>query len=350
MIVQTYFPQKLSPSQYDSFLASGWFRGSVMLYKMDLLCIEDDVFSVVNIRLNLKRFEYSKSQRKIKRNVENKFRVTMGLASPNDAKEALYVQQKSKFKGFIHATLHDYLNSGFHNTVFDTRELCVYDGNKLIAVSYFDIGEKSMASLLGLYDGDYEQYSLGVYTMLREIEYGMAHLKWYYPGYILDKPSSFNYKLRLGPVEYYNSNKRWSRYEQFNPEETIAFRLKRCLDLLRIELKAEDLPFEEKMYPFFSMGYMGYWNTEFIKFPYFMVLQQQGDRTLLASFNLESNAYELIQAELTPSYDHLINMEMSAEFGNSKRYHLELLHTHAHVLTEHEVSVFVNECKLFLKR
>ena len=44
----------------------------------------------------------------------------------------------------------DYLSAGFAGTVFDTREVCVYDGDRLIAVSYFDLGEQSMASLLGL--------------------------------------------------------------------------------------------------------------------------------------------------------------------------------------------------------
>ena len=53
MLVQTHFPRSLSRSRHDQYLASGWFRGSVMLYKMDLLCIDESLFSVVNIRMNL---------------------------------------------------------------------------------------------------------------------------------------------------------------------------------------------------------------------------------------------------------------------------------------------------------
>ena len=37
MLVQTHFPRKLAPQRYDQYLASGWFRGSVMLYKVDLM-------------------------------------------------------------------------------------------------------------------------------------------------------------------------------------------------------------------------------------------------------------------------------------------------------------------------
>ena len=62
MLVQTHYPRQLSRSRYDQYLASGWFRGAVMLYKMDLVCIDNEVYSVVNIRLNLEHYKVSKSQ------------------------------------------------------------------------------------------------------------------------------------------------------------------------------------------------------------------------------------------------------------------------------------------------
>jgi len=65
MLVQTHFPQKLSPKRYDQYLASGWFRGSIMLYKMDVLCMENMLLSVLNIRLDLRKNVLSKSLRKI---------------------------------------------------------------------------------------------------------------------------------------------------------------------------------------------------------------------------------------------------------------------------------------------
>ena len=46
MLVQTHFPRQLSRVRYDQYLASGWFRGAVMLYKMDLLCLDNDLYSV----------------------------------------------------------------------------------------------------------------------------------------------------------------------------------------------------------------------------------------------------------------------------------------------------------------
>ena len=172
-----------------------------MLYKMDLLCIDAKVYSVVNIRLDMDKHALSKSQRKVKRKVEKAFTVAIGPAKISQSRQRLYAAHKGRFKGFIHETLDEYLHAGFHSTVFDTQEVCVYDGDRLIAVSYFDLGDRSMASLLALYDAEYDHYSLGVYTMLKEIEYGQqTGRKWYYPGYVLDLPSAFDYKLKLGEM------------------------------------------------------------------------------------------------------------------------------------------------------
>ena len=132
---------------------------------------------------------------------------------------------KDRFKGFIHPTLNEYLTSGFHRTVFDTREVCVYDGDKLVAVSYFDVGDRAMASLIGLQHPDYRKFGLGIYTMLKEVEFGRsAGLKWYYPGYVLDLPSDFDYKLELGEFEYYTPTKRWGAFRNFDPSLTTGAR------------------------------------------------------------------------------------------------------------------------------
>ena len=48
MLVQTHFPRSLSRSGTTSTWP-GWFRGSDV-FKMDLLYIDEQLFSVVNIR------------------------------------------------------------------------------------------------------------------------------------------------------------------------------------------------------------------------------------------------------------------------------------------------------------
>lgn len=322
-----------------------------MLYKMDLLCLEGDVRSVVNIRLDLEKHSFSKSQRKLLRKCDERFTVTFAKAQANANKEVLYARMKSRFKGFIHPTLNDYLNSGMQQNVFDTAEVCVYDGDRLIAVSFFDRGDRSLASLLGLYDEQYSHCSLGIFTMLKEIEYGKRQgNRWYYPGYILDRESQFDYKLRLGEFEYYNQNQRWAKFEGFRPEETKGHYLRSRLTELIELLDSESLPYNEVLYPLFSMGYMGYWNTEFVKYPLFYTVALPGEQRLQFAFDLDMDAFVVNRVIDAPEYDHLVNMEVSGDLNNPGRYCMRLLMVSEHlmVIPRDEygmLRVFIEEAK-----
>ncbi len=351
MLVQTHFPRSLSRARYDQYLASGWFRGSVMLYKMDLLCLDERLFSVVNIRLNLGQHAPTARQRKVMRRVESRFTVTYAHAHPTAPKEALYAQHKARFKGFIHNTLTEYLSAGFQGTVFDTREVCVYDGDRLIAVSYFDLGEQSMASLLGLYDAEYARYSLGTYTLLKEAEYGVrTGRKWFYPGYILDRASDFDYKLRLGPMEHYTANKRWAKLENFKPETTTASSIERTTAALTSALDASGIAHRRWLYPYFSMGYMGPWSAFFMRLPVPIELGHDVEGMLVAGYDPEGQGYTLMHIHPCPDASQFLNMEPSAEFRNSRIYLNHLYQTGDTLLAHGSLDDVVNLAKRWSQR
>ena len=292
-----------------------------MLYKMDLLCVDADVFSVVNIRLGLDQYSIKKRHRKIKNRVESRFTITCGEVTLRDEHQRLYEQHKSRFKGFIHATLDEYLHAGFHSTVFDTMQICVFDGDTLIAASYFDLGERSMASLIGMYDEAYADYSLGIYTMLKEIEFGQStHRRWYYPGYVLDKPSSFDYKLQLGNMEYYTPSKRWGSHVNYDPKQTLAFGLRKAMSRLGKALKQEGIEFRKWHYPYFSMGYMPLWKNRFLHLPLVFELGHDHEGSLMMGFCPESQEYLLLRVNPCPDEQHFINMEQASEYTNGGVY------------------------------
>ena len=321
MLVQTHFPRKLSRTRYDQYLASGWFRGSVILYKMDLLCIDDEVYSVVNIRLKLEEFGLRKSQKKLLRKAHKRFDIQYGKATPNDDKERLYQEHKHKFKGFIHGSLEEYLYANFGKSVFDTREVCIYDGKRLVAVSYFDLGDLGMASLLGLYDKDYKNWSLGKVTMLKEIEFGLkTGRKWYYPGYVLDLPSNFDYKLELGKMEHYSNSRRWISYEKFDPTSTNAHAIRTKTKELSDELDLIGMSHRVWLYPYFSMGYIGPWNSFFLRAPSLIELGHDMKGMIAMSYSPEEDAYSLYRIHPCPDGPQFLKMEESVEFAESTKY------------------------------
>ncbi|NJL75726.1 MAG: GNAT family N-acetyltransferase [Saprospiraceae bacterium] len=102
------------------------------------------------------------------------------------SKELLYKKYKAEnFKNDIAVSLADALLDRQERNIYNTFECEIYDQEKLIAVSFFDLGATSISSIMGMYDPDYSDYSLGYYTMLLEIEYGQERgFEYYYPGYV----------------------------------------------------------------------------------------------------------------------------------------------------------------------
>ncbi len=322
MLVQYYYPFSLSPSRLDRYLAAGWFRNSIMLFKSRLLCMEGDLFNVVNIRLPLHNFTLSKSNKKLLKKNKQKFSYKINRASIDFDKERLYEAHKPRFKGFIYNDLHQFLYSDTISSVFHTYEIEVRDEDgKLVALSYFDKGQHSFASLIGIYDPAYAKYSLGTFTMLLELEYALSmDYKFYYPGYIFDKPSVFDYKLKLGDFEYYDWREKWKPYWNFRQMESCAGNLKNRNNDIKQELIKKKILFEEKMYPLFPLGYMEKTIDPFVKSPIFLEvkLPKQLKKTILFEYNCDENTYNVHLVSKCPEYNHLLKMQKNYLLQNDE--------------------------------
>ncbi|MEO0895022.1 MAG: hypothetical protein AAFY71_01290 [Bacteroidota bacterium] len=316
MLVEYYFPHALSPSRLDRYLAGGWFRSGPSLFRAQVLCLNGDAHSVVNIRTQLENFTFSKSLRKLYNKNSRKFRFEMGIARTNEACERLYQLQKHRFQGFIFDTLEEFLFAGDSEELFDTREIRVYDGDKLIAVSYFDLGNKSIASLLGLYDPEYESHSLGIYTMILEVYFGISNeMKYYYPGYILEDYPGFDYKLRIGNIQYYNWHGRWKPYHKLANEQFILPEIhSRTLQIEQF-LREHKLLYKKFLYPFFSVGYLSLLEEEFVKSVIFLQLDVRSifdqDLQLIIEYIPDEGKYYLTWARVNSDYTDFVKAEFS---------------------------------------
>lgn len=330
-MVEYYFPQSLSPSRLDRYLAGGWFRSGPSLFRAQMLCLDGGVYSVINIRSHLDNYRFPKSLRKVLNKNDKQFRVEFGLATISPQKERLYAFQKARFKGYIFDTLEDFLFSGEVPGLFRTREIRVYDGDKLVAASYFDLGQKSMASLIGLYDPAYKKYSLGMYTMALEVRYAMKFgLKYYYPGYILDGFSTFDYKLRIGNIHYYNWNGRWKSLEKLGQEKFVLNEIQRNMLQLEAILKFQGLRFKKLLYPFFSIGYLKLLEEDFLKSVIFLTLTDayspfDPHRQLVLEYSIEEKKYYACWIRINEDYEEFLKAEFSENFFNEKVFDEGLL-------------------------
>ena len=195
----------IAPEQLDEFLARGWRPTGQSIYTSDYLRTDDDeLHGCLQIRLPLRGFQFKKRHRKLLRRNGARFRVTRETARFPDG-ELLRVNR-------LYMALHpeksrEDLEYNVMNEdgerVLNTQLLRVYEGDRLVGFSYFDVGRQVMYTKAGIYDPAYAQYSLGVYTMLLEVAHARERgFTYYYPGYYAPTYPAFDYKLVLGQMEY----------------------------------------------------------------------------------------------------------------------------------------------------
>lgn len=351
MLAQFYLPRSMSPSRMDRYLAGGWFRSCSIFYRAKLICMDERVYSVVNLRLPLTDYRFPKRLRKLYNRNNRRFRVEFGDLKITKRKDDLYQLQKTRFQGFTSNTLYEFffVSDDFRD-VFRTREVRVYDPetDQLVAVSFFDEGQQSLASLLAVYDPSYSRHSLGTYTMLLEVAYGQHHhKKFFYPGYTLDMPSSFDYKLRLKNLQFFTRKRRWANLDRLDEEVTFGQELRGSIETLETVFQEEKIPYQRKIYPVFVLAY---WeqliHEQFLDTPIFLILSRDSERVLLATYSLENKEYQLIWAELVEDYT-LEEMNPSPEYLNSKVYFDRVLSYESIALRTSTPAAIVAELRRF---
>ena len=318
----TYFPQSLIKEELDRFLAKGFFRGRDMMYHCPVAITDDGVYTVIRTRLPLEHHTFRKGQRKLINKCSKAFRYEFGKASISIEKEELFETYKKTFKGNLPGKLANNLKGSFKHPYFDTYEVRIYDKEKLIAASFFDIGDESMASIMGIYHPDYAAYSLGIFTMYIEVIYAQElGLKYYYAGYILPGNNRFQYKERVGELECIDQLSQWSPLKDLDRNNLLVDGIKHKLEEIETTLKAANIPFTRYQYPLFDMAYYDTGPVQLFKNVLFLLIDEPNeyDEFLLLEYHhkaktfILSNAYfykektKELTGDLTEMYKNPIN-------------------------------------------
>ncbi len=251
MFTVHHHPQRISKYQLDQYLSQGWFRMGQSIFTCHFLYVRNNVYSTVWIRLNLHTHDWSKRQRKVMRRVESRFEVEVQKAVFDAEKERLYERYKTRFKEQMAESIDISLMNGVSDNIYDTYEVAIYDDGQLIGASFFDLGVKATASIMGIYDPDYEKFSLGYYTMLKEIEFSIETEKdYYYPGYVVPGYERFDYKLKIGDVDYFSPETRsWKSLKENDMNTLLSQQLKKKMKGIFMRLQRRKIPVEMMFFP-----------------------------------------------------------------------------------------------------
>ncbi len=215
--IEDYIPmQALHTMVFDRFCEDGWVYLADLIFRRNHWEWRDIPCRVVMLRIRLKDFEFSKSQRRCLRRNED-LKVERRAIQITNAHEELFEQHARRFAYNRPLSIYGFFS--FFSSMMPCfgAQFDVLKHKKLLATSFFHMGRRSVAGNYGIYDTqpDLSGRSLGTFTMLKEIGFAIeAGREYYYPGFVYDLPSEFDYKLNFNNLEYYDWWGNWYPLER----------------------------------------------------------------------------------------------------------------------------------------
>lgn len=212
-INEEFYTRSVSPQQLDALLADGWRHFGTQFFRYNVGFYENELRRVLPLRVRLKDFTISKSQRRVlKKNQDSQ--ITFRPIEITSEKTDLFERHKKRFNHAVPNSLYDFLSFEPATVPCEASEVCVYENEKLLAVSFFDVGATSVSAVYAMFEPTETARSLGIFTMLATIDYAIKDGKTlYYPGYAYAGESFYDYKKRFAALEEFDWRGDWKNYQ-----------------------------------------------------------------------------------------------------------------------------------------
>lgn len=341
-------PDHISPEQLDDYLARGWYRMGQMIFTTHFLNFGYGFLSSIWVRLPLEGFSFGKSNQKLMRKNLNQFRCAFRKASFGPEKEVLFEHYRQHFPEMMSNSLQESLLECEEVNIFNTMEFVVYDGDKLVAASFFDLGKTCIASIMGMYHPDYARYSLGYFTMLMEIQFGIENgFGLFYPGYIVPGNPRFDYKLRIGQVDYFNLQKQaWLPFSNLSSRDIPINLMRSKLDSLSFHLKRNHIPYKILGNLYFEFNLIVTEPKKYLDYPILLYLKYDPQATIhhIVVFDPRNVHYQLLTCT-NASQVHDAALENQSDFYLKEKFlHNDLLIREV-LISKPDVRTFFKEIK-----
>jgi arginine-tRNA-protein transferase len=203
--------------EMDALWNDGWRHFGTNFFRYNFGLYKGDVQPVVPLRINVKEFSPSQGQRRVWR-ANADLQIIIRPAEITEEKHEIFERHKRRFDHAVPDTIHDFIFSNSATVPCQTSELCVYHGDRLLAATFLDIGKRSTSAVYAMFEPSEAKRSLGIFMILKEIEYsrqeGKDHL---HLGYAYRGPSFYDYKKRFGALEAFDWRGNWAPYDRSEP-------------------------------------------------------------------------------------------------------------------------------------
>jgi arginyl-tRNA--protein-N-Asp/Glu arginylyltransferase len=193
--------RRLTAAEFDARLAAGDRRAGSLLYNQ--AC--PSCAACQAIRVDLRAFAPSRSQRRAKARGEAAITVQLGPILVDDLRVTLY-QTHERGRGLdrggqppIGALEYE---SFFVDSCVEGFEVRYLVGGRLCGVAITDRGARSLSAVYTFWDPAYAALSLGTFSVLTQIALARSwDLEWLYLGLAIRETRSMAYKLAFMPHE-----------------------------------------------------------------------------------------------------------------------------------------------------
>lgn len=213
-INEEFYASQIAPEELDLFLANGWRHFGEHFYRYSLNWYRDEIRAVIPLRIRLADFSFSKSQRRVlNKNLDLQSLVRPIEICPETV--SMFERHRFRFEENIPYSIYTFMSYEPATVPCKSFEMAVYQDEKLLAKSFFDVGKDSISSIYGIFEPEITERSLGILTMLLEIDFAIKNgKKFYYHGYAYEGNSFYDYKKRFRALERFDWNGNWEEMSE----------------------------------------------------------------------------------------------------------------------------------------
>lgn len=210
IINEQFDADAVTPDQLDMLLADGWRHFGTLFFRYNLNIYKEEIVRVIPLRIRLADFQLSKSQKRVLGKNED-LTVEFEPIRITDEIESLFHRHKHRFDHGVPDSIYDFLSPDAANYPTTGFQITARDADgRLLAVSFFGIAVESVSAIYGCFAPEETSRSLGIFTMLKVIEFASQNGKaFYYHGYAYDSESFYDYKKRFSGLEQFDWKGSW---------------------------------------------------------------------------------------------------------------------------------------------
>jgi arginine-tRNA-protein transferase len=209
---QAFEADAVTPEQMDMLWDGGWRHFGTYFYRYELSMHRGRLHHVLPLRIVLSEFQPSRSQKRVLAKNRD-LQVVIRDTQLNRARHELFLRHRERFDDNIPDSLYTFLSDEPNCVPCLNREINLYEHGRLLAVSFLDIGATATSGVYAMFEPEAEKRSLGIFMILKAIEYSQAlGCTHYYPGYAYREPSIYDYKKNFTALESLDWESGWQAF------------------------------------------------------------------------------------------------------------------------------------------